>query len=224
MLQRIFGLFFVITYVHAFIVPQEVPSLLSLVYSNIPPIKKGTDSRVGFGYRLGEHADFQVLFELGPQTNTKPIGSAASDDDSDTSKRNVDQSDYVFKNSPNPEGSEWLSNWSHDMKSQTKVVAPKPVPHVHTAPKLQTAPFISESALKQLQKLYEKANTQNNDQSTIPDSIGTLPAIAMDDVVMKLHKENRKQNFIPNTVRQLEHQTSADKSKITAELMDVDLD
>lgn len=26
---------------NAFIVPQEVPSLLSLVYSNIPPIKKG---------------------------------------------------------------------------------------------------------------------------------------------------------------------------------------
>lgn len=59
---------------HAFIVPQEIPSLLSLVYSNIPPIKKGTDSRVGFGYRLGEHADFQVMFELGPQTNTRPIG------------------------------------------------------------------------------------------------------------------------------------------------------
>lgn len=35
----------------------------------------GTDSRIGFGYRLGEHADFQVVFELGPQTNTKPIGT-----------------------------------------------------------------------------------------------------------------------------------------------------
>ena len=54
--------------------PQELPSVLSLVYSNIPPIKKGTDSRVGFGFRLGEHADFQVLFELGPQKFTKPLG------------------------------------------------------------------------------------------------------------------------------------------------------
>lgn len=34
----------------------------------------GTDSRFGFGYRLGEHADFQVQVELGPQTHTKPIG------------------------------------------------------------------------------------------------------------------------------------------------------
>lgn len=56
------------------IVPQELPSVLSLVYSNIPPIKKGTDSRFGFGFRLGEHADFQVLLELGPQKFTRPIG------------------------------------------------------------------------------------------------------------------------------------------------------
>lgn len=40
-------------------------------------IKIGTDSRVGFGYRLGEHADFQVMFELGPQTNTRPIGKTS---------------------------------------------------------------------------------------------------------------------------------------------------
>lgn len=54
--------------------PQELPSVLSLVYSNIPPIKKGTDSRFGFGFRLGEHADYQILIELGPQKYTKPIG------------------------------------------------------------------------------------------------------------------------------------------------------
>ncbi|KAL7292431.1 hypothetical protein TKK_0014016 [Trichogramma kaykai] len=56
------------------IVPEEIPSLLSLVYSNIPPIKKGTDSRLGVGFRFGEHADFQVLLELGPQFETDPIG------------------------------------------------------------------------------------------------------------------------------------------------------
>lgn len=59
---------------NALIVPQELPSVLSLVYSNIPPIKKGTDSRVGFGFRLGEHADYQVLIELGPQKYTRPLG------------------------------------------------------------------------------------------------------------------------------------------------------
>lgn len=56
------------------IVPQELPSVLSVVYSVIPPIKKGTDSRLGFGFRLGNHADFQTIFEIGPQKNTKPLG------------------------------------------------------------------------------------------------------------------------------------------------------
>ncbi|XP_076278581.1 snustorr snarlik isoform X2 [Lasioglossum baleicum] len=60
------------------IIPEELPTILSLIYSNIPPIKKGTDSRVGVGFRLGEHADFQILLELGPQTETEPIGNADS--------------------------------------------------------------------------------------------------------------------------------------------------
>lgn len=38
----------------------------------------GTDSRIGFGYRFGDHADFQVQFEIGPQKETQPIGTAAS--------------------------------------------------------------------------------------------------------------------------------------------------
>lgn len=58
------------------IIPEEVPTILSLIYSNIPPIKKGTDSRLGLGFRLGEHADFQILIELGPQTETNPIGTS----------------------------------------------------------------------------------------------------------------------------------------------------
>lgn len=36
----------------------------------------GTDSRFGVGFRLGEHADFQILIELGPQTDTDPIGTS----------------------------------------------------------------------------------------------------------------------------------------------------
>ncbi|XP_076663020.1 snustorr snarlik [Andrena cerasifolii] len=69
-----------IFYDHAtcLIIPEELPTILSLIYSNIPPIKKGTDSRVGVGFRLGDHADFQMLVELGPQTRTDPIGNDAS--------------------------------------------------------------------------------------------------------------------------------------------------
>ncbi|XP_008552722.1 uncharacterized protein LOC103574932 isoform X2 [Microplitis demolitor] len=60
------------------IIPEELPSILSLIFSNIPPIKKGTDSRIGLGFRLGEHADFQTIVELGPQKETDPIGNGES--------------------------------------------------------------------------------------------------------------------------------------------------
>ena len=39
-----FSFFLFISVSEAFIVPQEIPSLLSLVYSNIPPIKKGNSN------------------------------------------------------------------------------------------------------------------------------------------------------------------------------------
>lgn len=38
----------------------------------------GTDSRVGFGFRIGPNADGQVLLELGPQRDTQPLGSDSS--------------------------------------------------------------------------------------------------------------------------------------------------
>ncbi|XP_077279859.1 snustorr snarlik [Temnothorax americanus] len=63
-------------HVRSLIIPEELPTILSLIYSNIPVIKKGTDSRLGVGFRLGEHADFQILVELGPQTETDPIGTS----------------------------------------------------------------------------------------------------------------------------------------------------
>lgn len=109
------------------------------------------------------------------------------------------------------------------MKTKSKKVTTKPVQMVDTAHRLQTAPFISESALRQLQQLYGKAHTPNEAQSTFPDSIGTLPAVAMDDV-LKLQNESRKKNLLPNIVREPEPQSQADRSKITADLMDVDFD
>lgn len=109
------------------------------------------------------------------------------------------------------------------MKTKSKNVATKPIEMVDTPHKLQTGPFISESALRQLQQLYGKAHIQTEAQPMFPDSIGTLPAVAMEDI-LKLHTESRKKNLLPNTVRDPEPQSQADKSKITADLMDVDLD
>lgn len=47
----------------------------------------GTDSRLGWGFRLGDRADFQVMLELGPQTNTQPL--ANQEDKNANSKRNT---------------------------------------------------------------------------------------------------------------------------------------
>lgn len=46
---------------------------LTVIYSRLPPSKIGTDSRLGFGLRLGRNADAQFLLEFGPQTNTKQL-------------------------------------------------------------------------------------------------------------------------------------------------------
>ncbi|XP_054266740.1 uncharacterized protein LOC128988959 [Macrosteles quadrilineatus] len=54
--------------------PEELVSFLSFVYSVIPPVKIGQDSRVGAGFRVGPNADFQILLELGPQSETQSLG------------------------------------------------------------------------------------------------------------------------------------------------------
>lgn len=47
---------------------------MQIVYLKILNLT-GIDSRFGFGFRLGPHADFQTVVELGPQTNTNPISA-----------------------------------------------------------------------------------------------------------------------------------------------------
>ncbi|XP_052867306.1 uncharacterized protein LOC128273399 [Anopheles cruzii] len=154
--------FDVVSFTNAFIVPEELPSILSLVYSNIPPIKKGTDSRIGFGFRLGEHADFQVQLELGPQLNTRPIGAAAG-----SSKRYVDNEDYAnsIRNPPRS-GSSWLQAWSKQTKQRQQFNKDKLRDAL-----MPPAPVMNEGAFNQLQQLYEM-----NKQREYEDSIGTLPA------------------------------------------------
>ncbi|KAF9807439.1 hypothetical protein SFRURICE_005397 [Spodoptera frugiperda] len=103
------------------IIPEELPSLLSVAYSNIPPIKKGTDSRVGFGFAFGNHADFQVMFELGPQTNTQALRENPS----------------VGYHS---DASKYLQNWAQKMKYPEK--------HAQNVQKLGEVPNLEESMVE----------------------------------------------------------------------------
>ncbi|XP_050078211.1 uncharacterized protein LOC126565112 [Anopheles maculipalpis] len=163
-----------VPFTNAFIVPEELPSILSLVYSNIPQIKKGTDSRVGFGFRLGEHADFQIQLELGPQLNTRPIGAAAG-----SSKRYVDNDEYansVRNPTRNGGSTSWLQAWSKQTKQRQQFNKDKLRDSL-----MPPAPVMDEGAYNQLQQLYEM-----NKQREYEDSIGTLPAEVLETRINQL--------------------------------------
>ncbi|KAH8403153.1 hypothetical protein KR222_006199, partial [Zaprionus bogoriensis] len=156
---------------NALIVPQELQSALSLVYSNIPPIKKGTDSRIGFGYRFGDHADFQVLIELGPQRETRPLGEPSKDDQS-FNKRQVSASELreqlrqqELLTSTERTAASWLQSWSNGMKPQEKR---KSKPRIKQNEKLalpERAPLPAD-AVQQLQMLYKMATSTTTSTTT----------------------------------------------------------
>ncbi|XP_070503112.1 uncharacterized protein snsl [Chironomus tepperi] len=207
----------------AFIVPQEVPSLLSVIYSHIPSIKKGTDSRIGFGYRFGEHADIQVQWELGPQIRTQPIG-----DKSTQSKRNIRPTDefQLLKTIRKEEkfqyetttAKSWLSNWFDSMRKSFQEAET-----TTKQPEVTRAPRISASAIQQLKKLYESAE-KNNSNDTIeneskteePLSVQHLPKAALDI----LQQSNNQQQLVSNKNNRSKERIDS----ITRDLANVDLD
>ncbi|XP_055837401.1 uncharacterized protein LOC129905835 [Episyrphus balteatus] len=222
----------------ALIVPQELPSILSLVYSNIPPIRKGTDSRLGFGFRLGEHADFQVVVELGPQKDTRPIGMN-QDDDSSNSKRQVNQNDYrqirrtttttttprPLTTTPSPNDYSWLREWfgewtgtkkRNDSPNSSKYQNKNSINEITKKGYVKTAPIVPESSLKQLQQLYKMA---------------TMDPIVVEDTTTPQPLSKEKLNEIASIASRLNivatrQAVSARKTKgeITEELMDVELE
>lgn len=180
----------------------------------------GTDARYGVGFRLGEHADFQVMVELGPQKETQPIGVAASS----TNKRQVDPQDFPVVVPPpkkakvsNTPGGKWISNWSINSKK----------PEFDEKPKQKIMPFIAQDSLKQLQQLMYGSTDAPPPQLSSEasyvggDTIGTLPASILDQ------RENKFKIVMPDLVRPGSHnevRNTKSKAKITADLMDVDFD
>ncbi|GBP20536.1 hypothetical protein EVAR_78915_1 [Eumeta japonica] len=62
-----------------FIVPSDVSTGLLTVYGFAPPLLFGTESKLGWGFSLGPHADFQILYEFGPTVDSRPLHSRVSD-------------------------------------------------------------------------------------------------------------------------------------------------
>ncbi|XP_063220341.1 uncharacterized protein LOC134529809 [Bacillus rossius redtenbacheri] len=150
-----------VTHVNALVIPEELPSLLSLIYSNIPPIKKGTDSRIGLGFRLGPHADFQVVLELGPQRETEPLGNDVNAKKrrqvrpvvSPSTEPHADNTDAVL--SPG----KWLHSWKSGLVSN----------QVKNSNKIRIAEDPSQSSneiVLQLKQLYKKDINVNNKQDS----------------------------------------------------------
>ncbi|XP_073982841.1 snustorr snarlik isoform X2 [Rhodnius prolixus] len=143
---------------HGLFVPEQLPTLLSFIYTNIPPVRKGTDSRIGLGFRLGPNADFQVLFELGPQQNTLPIGPNSSNTNANTNKRETDQDSQK-----NPT---WLQLWKQQTTGMKTEVYEDEREEANNIPVV-----LDEDVINHLKQLYkEQPKVINNDNNTTNDT------------------------------------------------------
>lgn len=157
--------------VNSFIViPEELPSILSVFYSNVPPIKKGTDSRVGIGFRLGPNADFQVQFEIGPQTNTQPIGPNAGASNTSSKKRQTPygvppSSQKINYNATNP-SEKWLNTWKFNLNED-------PDQNLHESHQKSDPTREDSNFVNQLRKLYGSGSGSASSSSSASVSTST---------------------------------------------------
>ncbi|XP_022187441.2 uncharacterized protein LOC111046249 [Nilaparvata lugens] len=132
------------------LIPEELPSFLSLLYSIVPPLRIGKDSRFGAGFRIGPNADLQFLVELGPQQNTLPIGPGPSGDIDDALpgvRRHVASSTTLTpppRRRPSPTRNNWGLNYIPNRR--------------HKEPINQTVPNNSKS---ETTKLFWRGKSQS---------------------------------------------------------------
>lgn len=199
----------------------------------------GTDSRLGFGFRLGEHADFQVMVELGPQKETRPIGPASQDDQS-FNKRQVSSSDQKallrqlyrqqvkkeaesLMTSTERNAASWLETWSNGMKPQ-KPQKPKDQPKRRPV-KESSAPQLQDpaNAMQQLQMLYKMATSTSSTTGPPPPppafTGGSLNLGGPSGFKLPPPALVQDENTLSSNPEPVKSQ-----SEITRELMDVSLD
>ncbi|XP_059057269.1 uncharacterized protein LOC131850898 [Achroia grisella] len=186
------------------IIPEELPSLLSVAYSNIPPIKKGTDSRVGFGFAFGNHADFQVVFELGPQTTTQNLtGQGFSS--SNTKRQAPSLPPPKFnKNREKSDGGKYLQTWAQKMKHPPKLN--KEIARPGEVPNLE-------------ESMVELVKNEKGEYEIHQPRPGNLPQKILDDL-KRLYGQKKEEAIKLGETKRSEE----DIKKITDDLSDVDLD
>ncbi|XP_044260668.1 uncharacterized protein LOC123008739 [Tribolium madens] len=168
---------------HLLIVPDEIPTILSVIYSNIPVLKKGTDSRLGWGFRLGDRADFQILVELGPQTYTQPLANQGDSSNkrntlntlSDTlyAQRQRDKQQKQEKQEKEKEiseGGKWLETWSKSVRekpaeAEAQEVPPGAKPGIAVG-EIDAKSVIPDDATLKLLELHKEKQVTTESEST----------------------------------------------------------
>lgn len=193
----------------------------------------GTDSRLGFGFRLGEHADFQVMVELGPQKNTRPIGDQDNMDGSSFNKRQVNKRQQLAAQqeltSTERSAATWLEKWSNEANTSTKKkISSKSKPTkkqiLNKPVAIPTMQQLPDQTLRQLQMLYKMATSS----TTEPEVTTTKRTAVVGEIDPATHLQERLKLFkAPPNVEELQvlhKRPEKSKTEITKELMDVNLD
>ncbi|KAM3955515.1 uncharacterized protein ACR2FA_010585 [Aphomia sociella] len=189
------------------IIPEELPSLLSVAYSNIPPIKKGTDSRVGFGFAFGNHADFQVVFELGPQTTTQNLTGQGFSSSNTKRQAPSPPPSKVNKNREKysqSDGGNYLQNWAQRMKH--------PLKPNKMAPRPGEVPNLEDSVV-------ELVKNEKGEYEIHQPRPGNLPQKVLDDLKRLYGQKKEEAKKLGESKRSEE-----DIKNITDDLSNVDLD
>lgn len=103
---------------------------------------------------MGPNADFQVQFELGPQTNTQPIGPNAGVNNTSKKRQTPGSgtkisSNLIF-NSTNP-SEKWLNTWKMNVNEEENQRTQDS--HHVSDPTRENASFVN-----QLRELYKTGN------------------------------------------------------------------
>ncbi|XP_032525825.2 uncharacterized protein LOC116776683 [Danaus plexippus] len=191
------------------IIPEELPSLLSVAYSNIPPIKKGTDSRIGFGFAFGNHADFQVMLELGPQSNTMPLNGQPFPKNNPSPSSNAKRQapalpgdSKIQQNIDEPRN--YLQNWAQKMRNPQK--AKKPVQKPGEVGNLEDS-------------MVELVKNSNGEYEIRQPRPGDMPHHVLNNL-KKLYGQKKEEAKKMTEKKRSEEQVK----KITEELSDVELE
>ncbi|RVE45611.1 hypothetical protein evm_009724 [Chilo suppressalis] len=201
------SLFFLSLGTCSIIIPEELPSLLSVAYSNIPPIKKGTDSRVGFGFAFGNHADFQVMLELGPQTETKNLTGTGFASTSSKRQAPSPTPPKLNKNKEKflqSEAGNYLSTWAQRMK--------QPLPQAQPSQQPGEVPNLEDSVV-------ELVKNQRGEYEIHQPAPSNIPQKVLDDLKRLYGVKKEEAKRLGEKKR-----TEAEIKKITEDLSNVDLD